>query len=167
MEVYVDQEAVLVSLLWMIKEANELVLRQSPDATCVRVDPLGPSDPTPLSYRFRFRPKDGSYSLSIDGTQIVKTGKTTWSPITTAPRILGVTGNLLGCQVDVYYAVRAIRTAGFQDPVFLCGLFQAEAAHITDPWYQYTPTDCHWIDEHHYIFVNALTGAVRLFPPDP
>jgi hypothetical protein len=47
-----------------------------------------------------------------------------------------------------------------------CSLFQAEALDIKEPWYCFTPTDCHWISPENYIFVNALTGAVRLFPSD-
>jgi len=159
-----EQAAVLVSLLGMIKGANELVTKQSPGALCIRANPLGPLDPFPISYQFRFRPANESYTLSIDGAQDIKTGKYTFSSITKADPILGVTGDLLRCTVDIYYAVKAIRGAGFQDPVFLCSLFQAEVPQNPDPWYQYTPTDCHWIDEHHYIFVNAINGKVRLFP---
>ncbi len=159
-----EEQAVLTSLLFMIKEANALVTKQSPGAICVQAAGVGPLEAIPNTYRFWIRPEGKPETLILEGTQDTKTGKISWSAITTSGPIYGVGGDLLRCTVDIYNALKAIRTAGYQDPVFFCSLFQAIALGITEPWYCYTPTNCHWVSSDHYIFVNAVTGVVHLFP---
>ncbi len=161
-----EPQAVLVSLLGLISAANALVTKQFPRAVCVRASGIGKLVVIPQTYEFLFREEGRFEMVRVEVTQDFKTGALTWSPLTQTRGIVGVTGDLLRCTVDIYSAYKAIRQAGFQSPVSFCSLFQAEALDIKEPWYCYTPTDCHWISSEKYIFVNALTGVVRLFPSD-
>lgn len=160
-----EEQAVLVSLIGLISEANTLVTRQYPSAVCVRASGVGQLEAIPQTYQFLFI-EDGRFEMvAVQVKQNPKNGERTWSPITQVRPIVGVEGNLLRSTIDIYPAYKAIRQAGYQDPVSFCGLFQAAALDIKEPWYCFTPTDCHWVSSENYIFVNSLTGEVRLFPP--
>lgn len=160
-----EPQAVLVSMLRLIQEANAIVTRASPGAICIRATGLGQLQAIPQTYQFLFQENAKYAMLTVDVKQDIKTGALTWSPITPFKPIVGVEGNLLRCTVDIYDALKAIRGAGYQSPVFFCSLFQSSGMGVKDPWYCYTPDNCTSLDSSHYIWVNAITGEVRLFPP--
>lgn len=161
-----EEQAVLVSLIGLIRDATAIVNKQYPNTICIRASGNGKLETIPQSYQFLFRAENQYAMYTINVTQNLKTGELTWSPIAPFKPIVGVTGNLARCTVDIYPAYKAIRQAGYQDPVYFCSLFQAESLGIHEPWYCFTPTDCHWVSAENYIFVNSLTGEVRLFPSD-
>lgn len=155
-----------MSLLNMIHEANTIVTSKYPGATCIQVSGLGALETIPYDYRFTFGASSSMEGYSIDGHEDKNSGKITFSGITVGKKILGVTGDLMTCTVDIYPAMKNIRTAGYEDPIFFCGLFQAVVPGITQPWYCFTPNNCVPSTSDNYIFVNAITGQVKLFPKD-
>lgn len=158
--------AVLVSLLYIINKANSLVTSKYPGANCVQAAGEGPLAAIPNSYKITFRAADGVNTLVVIGTEDTKTGAVTFSDITEGGPILGVGGNITEATIDIYPATKAIARAGYTNPIFFCGLFQAVVPHIDQPWYCFTPNNCSSPDSSNYIFVNSITGEVRLFPTD-
>jgi|GEM_PF-3346852 len=161
-----EQSAVLISLLAILREANNIVTAQSPGAICVQASGVGQLETMPNTYKFWFRPAHSSDTLTIEVSEDVRTGQMTAGPVTPGGPILGVGGDLTRATVDIYAAVKAIREAGYADPIFFCGLFQAVVPHITEPWYSFTPNNCASPSSENYIFVNSITAQVRLFPSD-
>jgi hypothetical protein len=157
-------QAVLTSLLYIIHQTVQKIEAEYPGAVCVQASNNGALSPIPSSYRIWFS-LPGGKSLTIDATQNTQTGQVSWNDQTLHNQpIVGVGGNLMQCVVDIYPAYKAIRNAGYDAPVFFCGLFQAVVPQIYVPWYCFTPNNCSSTSSSNYIFVNSITAEVRLFP---
>lgn len=157
---------VQISLLHILSATTTMIHSQSPGAICVQASGEGQLSPMPNSYKLWYRQPNSEECLTVVATQNTTTGQVTWGQIMTTPPILGVGGNLDVCTVDSYGAYTAIGKAGYTNPVFFCGLFQAVVPHIYQPWYCFTPNNCASSSSSNYIFVNAVTAEVRLFPTD-
>jgi hypothetical protein len=161
-----DSNVILISLLKVLHKANDLVTSKHPGAICVQAASPGVLAAIPNFYKMTFRDAQGSGTFNIEATVNVANGQITWSPITSAGPILGVGGTLMQCVVDIYPALRAIHNAGYTNPVYFCGLFQAVVPHIYVPWYCFTPNNCASSSSSNYIFVNSITAEVRIFPTE-
>ena len=149
------------SVLALMREATRKVQAQIQEAMLVQVTAEELSE-TPTAFNFVFK------LAGENKTALITHAQGSWSGITQKGAILGLVFNdLLRSEIDLGEAVDRIRAAGYKDPVFMCGLFQAfTRTPAINPKYNFTPDNCGWATSDHYIFVDSVTGAVDLFPSE-
>jgi len=149
------------SVLALMREATRRVEAQIQEAMLVQVtsDELT-ENPTAFTFVFKL--------AGENKTAVISCAQGKWSEITHKEAILGLIFNdLLRSEIDLAEAVERIRGAGYKDPVYMCGLFQAlSATPAINPKYNFTPDNCSWATSDHYIFVDSVTGSVELFPKE-
>jgi len=150
-----------ISLLALMREATRRVEMEIESAMLIQVTG-GELAPVPTSFQFTFK------IAGENATAVITYEQGSWGSVVRRGPILGlVFDDLLRCEIDIEEAIELIRKAGYEDPVYMCGLFQALTRVPTIyPRYNFTPDNCGWNTSDHYIFVDAVTGEVLLFPEE-